>query len=63
MLVAHTEAVVVEDHHDWRVRSIRNVTANVGCSCVYRDHVLIHELFAPGPQEKKRSQWPMSIKL
>ena len=55
MMVAHTEPVLVEDHYDWRVRTVRNVTINIGCSCVYRHHVLIHELFAPGPEEKKRS--------
>jgi len=54
MLVAHTEPVLVEDSYDWRVRAVRNITVNIGCSCVYRAPVLLDQ-FVPGPQEKKRA--------
>merc|ERR1712130_287227 len=54
MLVAHTEPVLVEDSYDWRVRAVRNITVNIGCSCVYRAPVLLDQ-FMPGPQEKKRA--------
>ena len=51
MLVSHTESVLVDDHYDWMVRSVRNVTINIGCGCVYMEPVL--NLFFPGPREKK----------
>jgi len=54
MLVAHTEPVLVDDSYDWRVRAVRNITVNIGCSCVYRAPVLLDEFF-PGPQERKRN--------
>jgi len=57
MLVAHTEPVLVEDSYDWRVRAVRNITVNIGCSCVYRAPVLLDQ-FMPGPQEKKRAFTP-----
>merc|ERR1719394_1726903 len=57
MLVAHTEPVLVEDSYDWRVRAVRNITVNIGCSCVYRAPVLLDQ-FMPGPQERKRSVSP-----
>lgn len=57
MLVAHTEPVLVEDSYDWRVRAVRNITVNIGCSCVYRAPVLLDQ-FLPGPQEKKRTFSP-----
>ena len=49
MLVAFTEPVLSGDTYDWRVRSVRNVTVNMGCSCVYRAPVFLD--FIPGPQE------------
>ena len=57
ILVAHTEPVLAGDHYDWRVRNVRNITINIGCSCVYREPVLLNQFF-PGPQERKRSSPP-----
>jgi len=57
MLVAHTDPVLVEDSYDWRFRAVRNITVNIGCSCVYRAPVLLDQ-FLPGPQEKKRAFSP-----
>ncbi|XP_023335639.1 uncharacterized protein LOC111706923 [Eurytemora carolleeae] len=54
MLVAHAEAVQYEDQVDWRLRAVRNITINIGCSCVYREPVLLHQ-FLPGPPEKRSS--------
>ena len=51
MLVAYTEPVLAGDQYDWRVRSVRNVTINIGCSCVYRQPLLLN--FLPGPREKR----------
>ena len=53
MLVAHTEPVIAGDYYDWRVRNVRNITINIGCSCVYREPVLLQQFF-PGPQEKRK---------
>ena len=36
MLVAHAEPVYLDEAVDWRLRAVRNITINIGCSCVYR---------------------------
>ena len=46
MLVAHTE-------RDWIVKSLRNITISIGCSCVYREPVLLNQ-FIPGPEERRK---------
>ena len=46
MLVGHTDK-------EWRVRTLRNITINIGCSCVYREPVLLNQ-FIPGPEERKK---------
>jgi hypothetical protein len=43
MLVGHTEPVLEGNLYNWRVRNIRNITINIGCSCVYREPVLWNE--------------------
>ena len=58
MLVGHTEPVLEGDLYDWRVRNIRNITINIGCSCVYREPVFWNQ-FSPGPRERKRSFSPV----
>ena len=57
MLVGHTEPVLEGNLYDWRVRNIRNITVNIGCSCVYREPVLWNQ-FIPGPTERKRGFTP-----
>ena len=32
-------------------RSVRNITINIGCSCVYREPLALS--FLPGPREKR----------
>jgi len=60
MLVAHAEPVVLVDGgSDWRLRAVRNITINIGCSCVYREPVMLNQ-FLPGPPEKRSSSYPMS---
>ena len=51
MMVAHTEPLVTGDHYDWRVRNVRNITVNIGCSCVYREPLMLN--FFSGPREKR----------
>ena len=48
MLVGHTD-------REWRVRTLRNITINIGCSCVYREPVLLDQ-FSPGPEERRRKR-------
>ena len=40
---------------EWRVRTLRNITINIGCSCVYREPVILQQ-FMPGPEEKRRKR-------
>ena len=40
---------------EWRVRMLRNITINIGCSCVYREPVILQQ-FMPGPEEKRRKR-------
>ena len=54
MLVAHTEPVLAGGQYDWRVRSVRNITINIGCSCVYREPLALS--FLPGPREKRSTR-------
>ena len=55
MLVAHTEPILVDNaYYDWRVRSVRNITINIGCSCVYRQ---VHTNTARTP-EILQPYWP-----
>ena len=57
MLVAHTEPILVDNaYYDWRVRSVRNITINIGCSCVYREPVLLNNIIN-GPEERRKRSW------
>ena len=58
MLVATTEWVLAEGFYELRVKSERNITVNIGCSCAYVEPVFMQGLFLPGPQEKKRNNFP-----
>ena len=51
MLVAYTEPVLMGEDYDWRVRSVRNITIKIGCSCVYIKPFMLN--FIPGPREKR----------
>ena len=57
MLVATTEMVLDEGFYELRVKSERNITVHIGCSCAYMEPVFMQGLFLPGPQEKKRSNF------
>ena len=46
MLVGHAD-------HELKVRSLRNITINIGCSCVYREPVLLNHIIN-GPEEKRK---------
>ena len=53
MLVGHAD-------QELKVRSLRNITINIGCSCVYREPVLLNHILN-GPEEKrKRSDFSYS---
>ena len=51
MLVAYTKPVLAGENYNWRVRGVRNITIKIGCSCVYRQPLMLN--FFPGPQEKR----------
>ena len=40
MTVAYTKMVEVGDHYDMMVWDMRNITINIGCSCVNMEHHL-----------------------
>ena len=46
-----SKEVVMEDIPNWRVRTLRNMTINTGCSCI-RLMPIIHKNFPAGPREK-----------
>ena len=46
MLVGHAD-------QELKVRSLRNITINIGCSCVYREPVLLNHIIN-GPEEKRK---------
>ena len=49
ILVGHTDTDI---RKDWKLKTKRNITINIGCSCVYREPIL-HDQFIPGPKERK----------
>ena len=51
MLVAYTGPVLAGENYDWRVRGVRNITIKIGCSCVYRQPLMLN--FFHGPREKR----------
>ena len=46
-----SKEVAMEDIPDWRVRTLRNMTINTGCSCT-RMMPIMHKEFPAGPKEK-----------
>ena len=46
MLVGHAD-------QELKVRRLRNITINIGCSCVYREPVLLNTIIN-GPEEKRK---------
>ena len=49
MLVGHAD-------QEWKVRTLRNITINNGCSCVYREPVLLNNIIN-GPEERRKRSW------
>ena len=47
MLVATTKIVLAEGFYELRVKSERNITVNIGCSCAYVQPVFMSGLFLP----------------